>query len=184
MVTKWFNIKDRFASTHLPDSTLALWTLKCKNFTHLQNFWNIISSCTWNGGRGRKLKLTNQTGSAFISSAKTKSFNYFLSGINADKTGKFFGQARQGCGGNFIIDSKDTLAVEKVLNLHSLLKYELFPNSKVKPNYPMCQETVDNERILDSDNSQKHKIVYIAGHMVHKYGNISETKMNQIYQNF
>ena len=48
----------------------------------------------------------------------------------------------------------------------------------------MCQETVDNERILDSDNSQKHKIVYIAGHMVHKYGNISETKMNQIYQNF
>ena len=146
MVTKWFNIKDRFASTHLPDSTLALWTLKCKNFTHLQNFWNIISSCTWNGGRGRKLKLTNQTGPAFISSAKTKSFNYFLSGINADKTGKFFGQARQGCGGNFIIDSKDTLAVEKVINLHSLLKYELFPNSKVKPNCPMCQETVDNDK--------------------------------------
>ena len=43
----------------------------------------------------------------------------------------FFGQTRQRGGGNFYIDTVDIMAAAKVVNLHTLLKYDILPAENV-----------------------------------------------------
>ena len=86
--------------------------------TELRDICSVISSCRWVGSRGRVKKMTQSTADAFvvttsnvISAAeyllKEHRFQYLLPAIfSQDPLEKFFGQARQRCGGNFILISK------------------------------------------------------------------------------
>ena len=160
---------------------------------------DVISSCTWKGGRGRALKLTKQTGTAFVVSTKTnilaatyllenENFDYVLPAVNADEVlEKFFGIARMRNRGNFYIDQVDILAAAKVFNLHSLLKGGVLTTDEAESSCQTCSEAVDEDEIekvheltvadtqtlLSSDDTYKHKIVYIAGHLVHKFGGLT-----------
>ena len=119
------NIKDKYTCIRLKDSLWAPWTLECISFTELREICSVISSCRWVGGRGRVKKMTQSTADAFvvttsnvISAAeyllKEHSFQYLLPAIfSQDPLEKFFGQARQRCGGNFYIDIKDVIAAGK-----------------------------------------------------------------------
>ena len=101
------NVKTRFSGISSRDDCRSPWTLDCATFQRLDETCKVISSCAWEGGRGRKLKLTKQTSEAFtvttmlnVKAAKyllsEKKFQYVLPGIFADDgLEKFFGQARQ-----------------------------------------------------------------------------------------
>ena len=135
LVTNWFkmlNVKDRFSAIHFRDDHRSPWTLNCNSFAKLNQYCDIVATCTWAGGRGRTHKLTKSTGNAFITSTKfnieaatfrltEKNFEYVLPAIFADEVlEKFFGKTRQRNGGNFYIDVVDVLASAKVTNLHIL----------------------------------------------------------------
>ena len=200
LITDWFkmnNVKDKYSAMHLRDECREPWTLGCQSFVKLEATCVVIESCTWEGGKGRKLKLTKQTGNAFTSSTRTnietakylltdKDFSYFLSAIDADEAlEKFFGKARMRSCGNFYIDMVDVAAAAKVTNLHALLQYDLLPEQLDESNCPTCSQDVseddidsisdytveETEMVIDSDDCLKHKIIYIAGHLIHKFGN-------------
>ncbi|KAI6648186.1 hypothetical protein LOD99_11995 [Oopsacas minuta] len=59
------NVKDRFSAIRLRDESRQPWTADCTSFTRLEKACQIISTCAWQGGGGRKLKLTKQTAEAF-----------------------------------------------------------------------------------------------------------------------
>ena len=78
-------------------------------------------------------------------------------------------------------------AAANVLNLHNLMKYDIVPVGDHENGCPSCTVPVDDEDLLEhlhettiletqemlsSDDSIKHKIVYIAGHLVHKFGKL------------
>ena len=204
-MSDWFkmmNVKDRFSAIHLRDECRQPWTADCTSFTRLEQACQIISTCTWQGGRVRKLKLTQQTAEAFTVSTRNnvaaaklllseKDFDYVLPAIFADEAlEKFFGQARQRRGGNFCIDVVDITAAAKIANLHTLLKHEIMPDSSSRANdsdkncitYSNPDERSDlideitpqdTQELLGSDDPLKHKVVYLAGHLVHKYGTSS-----------
>ena len=203
IATNWFkmlNVKDRFSAIHLRDSFRSPWTLNCESFSELRKYSDIIATCTWRGGRGRSQKLTKPTGDAFIISTKAnieaatvllteKGFNYVLPAVFADENlEKFFGQTRQRNGGNFYIDVVDVLAAAKVTNLHSLVKYGILPVDEPAPACEICDEPpndddveliqdfalTETQSILSSADAFKHKIVYIAGHLVHKFDEFVE----------
>ena len=198
IVSDWFkmmNVKDRFSGIASRDDCRSPWTLNCDTFQRLDKTCEIISSCAWKGGKDRKLKLTKQTAEAFtvstlvnVEAAKylltNKKFNFVLPAIFADEAiEKFFGQARQRSGGSFYIDSLDILAAAKIKNLQTLTKYEIMPdkiestscvctpisiteNSEVFDELSLC----DTEELLQSNEALKHKIVYISGYIVRKFG--------------
>lgn len=67
-MSEWFkmmNVKDRFSAIHLRDKSRQPWTAGCTSFTRLEGACKIISTSARHGGRGRKLKLTQQTAEAF-----------------------------------------------------------------------------------------------------------------------
>lgn len=69
IIKDWFNmmnVKNKFSAIHLRDSCRSPWTLNCESFTKLNKICDVISSCTWEGGKGRVLKLTKQTVTAFV----------------------------------------------------------------------------------------------------------------------
>ena len=117
-----------------------------------------------------------------------KGFNYVLLAVWADELlEKLFGQARQRHAGNFYIDIVDVTASAKVLNLHNLLRYDLLPVGEREHGCTSCTVPVDGDDLLEllhettlmdtqdmlsTDDSYKDKIVYIAGHLVHKFGNL------------
>ena len=198
IVSDWFkmmNVKDRFSGIASRDDCRSPWTLNCDTFQRLDKTCEIISSCAWKGGKDCKLKLTKQTAEAFtvstlvnVEAAKylltNKKFNFVLPAIFADEAiEKFFGQARQRSGGSFYIDSLDILAAAKIKNLQTLTKYEIMPdkiestscvctpisiteNSEVFDELSLC----DTEELLQSNEALKHKIVYISGYIVRKFG--------------
>ena len=137
------NVKDRFSGISLKDDCRSPWTLDCSTFQRLDETCKIISSCVWEGGKGRKLKLTKQTAEAFtvstmanVEAAKylliQKNFKFVLPGIFADEAlEKFFGQARQRSGGSFYIDNKDIVAAAKIKNLQTLTKHGIMPDKNV-----------------------------------------------------
>ena len=142
LVTNWFkmmNVKDRYSCIRFKDDLRSPWTLGCDSFGRLSNMCDVIKSCAWEGGRGRKMKLTKMTASAFITTTKTNieaatfllsemNFKYILQAVFADEAlEKFFGQTRQRSGGNFYIDVGDVMAAAKTFNLHNLLKNNLLP---------------------------------------------------------
>lgn len=204
-MSDWFkmmNVKDRFSAIHLRDEARQPWTADCTSFTRLEEACNIISTCAWQGGCGRKLKLTQQTAEAFTVSTRNNvdaaklllaenGFDYVLPAIFADETlEKFFGQARQRSGGNFYIDVVDIMATAKIANLHTLVKHDIMPESgsRVLVCDKNCSSFLnpderselideitpqDTQELLRSDAALKHKVVYLAGYLVHKYGGSS-----------
>ena len=190
------NVKDRFSARHLRDESRQPWTADCTSFTMLEDACQIISTCAWQGGSGRKLKLTKQTAEAFIVSTRNnvaaakflmaeEDFDYVLPAIFADEAlEKFFGQARQRSGGNFYIDVVDIMAAAKVTNLQTLLKHDIMPesSSRVLDCDKNCTSSItpderselideiaplDTRELLRSADNLKHKDVYLACFLVH-----------------
>ena len=166
------------------------------SFDDLQKCCEVISSCKWTGGRERKKKLTKFTAEAFVITtinniAASKhllencDFQYILPAIfSQDPLEKFFGQARQRCGGNFYIDIVDVMSAGKTQHVHQLVKYDIIPHGTADRNCSVCdldiQETdiqllhelsvEDTQNLLNSNDPLKHKVVYIGGFLVHKHG--------------
>ena len=146
--------------------------------------------------------MTNYTADAFrdttninIEAAKylfeNYSFEYILSSIfSQDPLEKFFGQARQRCGGNFYIDIVDVLAVMKMLILHQLLKLDLLPDPCASLKCPSCTENVhpddidvlrslsliNTQELLQSDDQLQHKTIYIAGYFTRQTNNETDSE--------
>jgi hypothetical protein len=75
LIVDWFhmmNIKDRYSGVNMHDPCRNPWTKDCKSFTNLKKTCEVISTCAWQGGRGRTQKLTEQTANAFVVSTKIK----------------------------------------------------------------------------------------------------------------
>lgn len=103
--------------------------------------------------------------------------------FSQDPLEKFFGQARQRCGGNFYIDVGDVLAAAKVQRLHQMLKRNMLPQPKTELPCSYCTKAVDQldlellldvtiddtQLLLDSDDTLKQKIVFIGGFLAHKF---------------
>ena len=116
---KMMNIKDKFVHQRLRDNFCAPWSNGCESFSHLENICNIITTCEWEGGRGREKKLTKFTASAFVVTTRNSiaaanhlfqnhGFHYILPAVfSTNPLEKFFGNARQRKGGNFYIDIID-----------------------------------------------------------------------------
>ena len=165
-------------------------------FQSLYQTCEVICTCAWEGGRGRNLKLTKATADAFNTSTKTnieaatylfteKGFQYVLPDVFADEViEKFFGKTRMRVGGNVYIDIVGVIASAKNTNLHALLKYDILP---VENNYSACKICEESpceddveflndfqldeiQSLLFSDNALKQKLVFIGGHLVHKFG--------------
>ena len=193
MVVDWFkmcNVKDKYAAIRHRDELRSPWTLNCDSFKKLRSIVEAMSTCK-NSGRTRVKKLTSYTADAFKFSTEYNiqaaiylfenySFEYILSAIfSQDPLEKFFGQARQRCGGNFYIDIIDVLAVMKMQILHQLLKHDLLPDACHSLKCPSCTEQVhpddvdvvrsltlaDTQEMLKSDDQMKHKVIYIAGYI-------------------
>ena len=111
---------------------------------------------------------------------------------------KFFGRTRQQNGGNFYIDVVDVLASAKVTNLHTLVKYGILPVDEPTPACTICKEPpndddvelihdfglTETQSILSSDDALKHKIEYLAGHLVHKFGEFEADDEEEISSAF
>jgi len=111
-------------------------------------------------------------------------FSYVLPAVfSQDPLEKFFGQARQRFGGNFYIDICDVIAAAKVQRLHQLLKLDIIPKDNAQRTCTSCTATPDEqdlemlqdittddtENLIHSDDSLKHKIIFIAGFLTRKY---------------
>ena len=91
---------------------------------------------------------------------------------------KFFGLARQRNGGNFYMDIVDIKADAEIKNLHALWKYESMPH---KSNNVPCTSNIriddydfditiaDTEDLVQSNDSIKHKVIFLAGYLEHKF---------------
>ena len=199
LITNWFkmmNVKDKFSTIHLRDPFRAPWTLNCDNFSKLSVMCDVIDSCRWEGGRYRQKKLTQFTADAFKITTKFSiaaatylftyhNFQYVLPAVfSQDPLEKIFGQARQRNGGNFYIDIVDVLSSAKAQRLHQLLKYNIIPQGVPEFTCPECTTPVslgdielmqeisieDTELLLDSGDTLKHKVVFIAGYITFKHG--------------
>ena len=117
-----------------------------------------------------------------------------LPGVFADEAlEKFFGQARRRNGGNFYIDIVDIKAAAEIKNLHTLLKYESMPQ---KSNNVPCTSNIctddyhfditisDTEDLVQSNHSIKHKIIFLAGYLEHKFRGKSVETENHINSDF
>ena len=97
----------------------------------------------------------------------------------------FFGQALQRYSENFYI--VDVTVAANVLNLHNLLENDILLTGEKEHGCDMCTDPVESDdllehlhdttmletqELLNSDDSLKHKIFYIAGHFVHKFGKL------------
>ena len=87
--------------------------------------------------------------------------------------------------GNFYIDYVDVIASARVVNLHAMLKFDLLPNKDVISaiacdhcnNYPSEDDVEalndfdvnETQSLLLRDETLRHKVVFIAGYLVHKY---------------
>ena len=215
MVTNWFhimNVKDRYSGIHLRDTFRSPWTVGCESFTALKGYCEVISTCAWTGGRGRTLKLTKSTSSAFIISTKsiveaatvlltTEGFQYVLPAVFADEVlEKFFGNTRMRFSGNFYIDYVDIVASARVVNLHAMLKLDLLPDKDTTPHLTcdhcsQCPSDDDVESLNDFeisetqsllllDSTLRHKVVFIAGHLVFNYGKSDDENDEDISSEF
>ena len=144
LITDWFhmmNAKDRYFGINMRDECRQPWTKNCTTFKKLVETCDVISSCTWSGGRDRTQKIKKQTAEALVLSTQANievaewlltqyNFTYVLPSVFSDEALEtFFGQARQRNGGNFYIDIVDIKAAAETKNLHALLKYESMPHN-------------------------------------------------------
>jgi hypothetical protein len=96
---------------------------------------------------------------------------------------QFVISARQRFGGNFYIDIGDVIAAAKVQRLHQLLKLDIIPKDDAQRTCSHCAAetdeedlellqdvaTDDTEILIESNDSLKHKIIYVAGFLTRKY---------------
>jgi hypothetical protein len=198
LITHWFkmmNVKDRYNDIKLRDDARAPWRTDCDSFKKLESICNVVTTCRWEGTGKRCRKLTKFTADAFLVTTKfniaaaTKlltdhHFQYVLPAVfSQDPLEKFFGQARQRFGGNFYIDIGDVLAAAKVQRLHQLMKLDIVPNDDAQRTCISCTATPDEEdlellqdlttddteNLIESDDSLKHKIIFIGGFLTRKY---------------
>lgn len=198
LITDWFkmmNVKDRYNDIKLRDTARAPWRIDCESFKKLESICNVISTCRWEGTGKRCRKLTKFTADAFLVTTRfniaaatelliNHHFRYVLSAVfSQDPLEKFFGQARQRFGGNFYIDIGDVLAAAKVQRLHQLLKLDIIPKDDSRRTCTMCTTTPDEQdlellqdittndtqNLIESEDSQKHKIIFVAGYLTRKY---------------
>ena len=108
-----------------------------------------------------------------------QNFKYVLPGVFADEAlEKLFGQARQRSGDNFYIDVVDIKAAAESKNLHALLKYESTPHQSHDvpctsdiyiEDYQFDITIADTEDLVQSSDTVKHEVFYLAGHLEHKF---------------
>ena len=186
LITQWFkmmSVKSKYLGSRFNDEYREAWTNHCNSFTRLLEISTIVSTCIFNGVRGRQQKLTKYTGNAFLVTTENNvlaskmlleihNFQYILSAIfSQDALEKFFGQSRHRCSGNFCIDIGDVLAAAKVQHLHQLLKYEIIPEGEVcVADCSLCDSVADSsdlelidetsvkdtEALLESNDTLKH----------------------------
>ena len=198
MITSWFqmmNVKDRYSHIKLRDDRREPWKLDCDNFKKLESMCNVVSACRWEGTGKRCRKLTKFTADAFVVATKFNiaaatelltdhHFSYVLPAVfSQDPLEKFFGQARQRFGGNFYIDIGDVIAAAKVQRLHQLLKLDIIPKDDAQRTCSKCTATPDEldlqmlqdittddtVNLIQSDDSLKHKVIFVAGFLTRKY---------------
>ena len=197
MIVDWFkmcNVKDKYAAIRNRDDLRSPWTPNCTAFTKLNEIAEVISTCM-SSGRHRVKSLTNYTADALKDTTKFNmeaakylfenypKFQYILPAIfSQDPLEKFFGQARQRCGGNFYIDIVDVLAVMRMQIAHQLLTYDLLPDPCATSKCPSCTENphpddvdvicslslTDTQELVQSDRELKHKAIYIAGYITNQ----------------
>ena len=198
---KMMNVKNNSCWVCLSDAYRKPWELNCESFTKLNSICQVISSCRWSGGKGRVKKLTQSTADAFTVSTtnaitaaqylmNNHGFQYVLPAVfSQDPAEIFFGQARQRSGGNFYIDIVDVRAAGKVQQMHQLVKHDAIPESRRKTDAScticekdLLQEDIDiiqeldiaeTQNLLESSDIMKHKVVFIAGYLVHKHGELN-----------
>ena len=171
-------------------------------FERLTAINEVMKSCQRSPGLKRCKSLTSATGKAFVITTETNilsaqhlltehRFEYVLPAVNSsDPAEKFFGQTRQRLAGSFYIDIVDVMAVAKMQILHQLLKFDIIPEKTLNYSCPSCTELVvpdnirivenlslaDTQSLLESDDTLKHKVIYIAGYVTKKYGSNDATE--------
>ena len=103
---------------------------------------------------------------------------------------KFFGQSRQCVGGNFYINVVDVISAAKVQRLHQLIKNDIIPtDDAIRKTCVHCEVDINEEdlnivgefnidyaqELLNSTDTLKHKVVYIAGFLSRKHQPAFET---------
>ena len=102
----------------------------------------------------------------------------------------YFGKGRQRNSGNFYIDIVDVIAAEKAQRTHQLIKYGITPQGETTRPFTFCNAVVDEEDIemlheitiedtqtlMNSNETLKQKIIYIAGFLAHKHGEPDTTQ--------
>ena len=149
------------------------------------------------GRRGREKKLTKFTASAFVVTTRNSiaaanhlfqnhGFHYILPAVfSTNPLEKFFGNARKRKGGNFYIDIIGVIAAAKAQRLHQLVKHNILPDANIesKRNCLICEANIEDDDVnlidglyitstqtlLESDDTLKHKVVYIAGFLARRY---------------
>ena len=198
MITEWFkmmNVKDNFAAIRCRDDSRLSWSRDCVSFQKLMKVCDMVGSCRWDGIGTRCKKITKFTADAFVVTTKNNiaaaqmllhnhNFSYVLPSVfSQDPIEKFFGQARQRFGGNYYIDIGDVIAAAKVQQLHQLIKHDIVPHTSKQSACDLCKTSPahedmehlsdimleDTQQLLSSDDVMKHKIVYIAGFITHKF---------------
>ena len=69
LITQWFkmmSVKSKYLGSRFNDEYREAWTNHCNSFTRLFEISTIVSTCIFNGVRGRQQKLTKYTGNAFL----------------------------------------------------------------------------------------------------------------------
>ena len=198
LITDWFhmmNVKNRYSGIIMHDECHQPWTKNCTTFKKLAETCDVISSYAWSRDRGQTQNLTKQTAEALVLFTRANieiaewlltqhNFTYVLPGVFTDEAlEKFFGQARQRNRGNFYIGIVDIKAAAETKNLHALLKYESMPQ---KSNNVPCTSNIriddyhfditiaGTEDLVQSNDSIKHKIIFLAGYLEHKFRGKSE----------
>ena len=120
LITNWFqmmNVKDRYSEIKLHKDRRAPWRIDCGSFKKLEFICNVVTTCRWDSSGKRCHKLTKFTADAFLITTKfniatatelltVHHFRYVLPAVFTQEfLEKFFGQARQQYGGNFILTS-------------------------------------------------------------------------------
>ena len=136
---RMMSVKSKYQASRFNDSYREVWSSGCDSFQRSGEISTVVSICDFTGVRGRRKKLKQQTGNAFlvatdtnIRAAKmlieTHEFEYVIPAVfSQNPLEKFFGQCRQRVGGNFYIDIGDVIASAKAQHLHQLLKYDIVP---------------------------------------------------------
>ena len=90
---------------------------------------------------------------------RTKNFTTFFL-LNSDEAlEKFFGQARQRRGGNLYIDVVDIMAAGKIVNLQTLIKHEIMPESSYREldcykNCTTSENSAERSELIDEITPQ------------------------------